>query len=93
MCIKLFFQFDKIHMLTIAFRDAAMGQNVVFDCTAESRNGMTSVKDAKYSGCLPTGRMYRNVENIYQSWHESTRITIHKLANELASLLVYAVKF
>jgi hypothetical protein len=25
---------------------------------AESRNGMTSVKDAEYSGCLPTGRMW-----------------------------------
>ena len=29
---------------------------------AESRNGVTSVKDAEYSGCLLTGRMCRNVE-------------------------------
>ena len=93
MCIKLFFQFDKIQMSTFAFRDAAMRHTVVFDCSAESRNGMTSVKDAKYSGCLPTGRMYRNVEHTYRIWNESICVTIHKLANELASLLVYAIKF
>ena len=52
-----------------------------------------SVKDAEYSGCLPTGRMYRNVGHIYGIWHKSRCITIHKLANELGSLLVYAIKF
>jgi len=68
-------------MLTFAFREEAMRQTVVFGCSAESRNGMTSVKGAKYSGCLPTGRRYRNVEHIYGIWHES--VTFHKLANEL----------
>ena len=62
LCIKLLFQIGKIgaetfQMLTFAFREEAMRQNVVFDCSAESRNGMTSVKDAEYSGCLLTGRM------------------------------------
>ena len=74
-CIK-FFQIGKIgaetfQVLTFAFREEAMRQTVVFDCLAESRNGMTSVKDAEYSGCLPTGRMCRNVEHIYGIWHES----------------------
>ena len=97
MCIKLF-QIGKIgaetfQMLTFAFREEAIRQTVVSDCSAESRNGMTSVKDAEYSGCLPAGRMYRNVERIYGIWHESRSITIHKLANELGSLLVYAIKF
>ena len=54
---------------------------------------MTSVKDAEYSGCLPTSRIYRNVEHIYWIWHESRCIIMHKLANELGSLLVYAIKF
>jgi len=54
---------------------------------------MTSVKDAEYSGCLPSGRIYRNVEHIYGIWYESRCITIHKLVNELGNLLVYAVKF
>jgi len=90
MCIKLLFQFGRIgaetfHMLTFAFREEAMRQTVVFDCSAESRNGMTSVKDAEYSGCLPSNRMYRNVEHVYRICHESTHITIHKLANELAT--------
>ena len=80
-------------MLTFAFRGEAMRLTVVFDCPAESRNGMISVKDAEYSGCLPTGRMYRNVEHIYGIWHESRCITIQNLANELGSLLVYAIKF
>jgi len=61
-----------------------MRQTVVFDCSAESRNRMTSIKDADCSGCLPIGRMYRNVKHIYGIWHESRCITIHKLANELA---------
>lgn len=43
---------------------------------AEFRNGMTSVKDAEYSGCLPTGRMCRNVEHIYGIWHESRALTL-----------------
>jgi len=65
-CIKLLFQIRKtgaeiFQMLTFAFREEAMRQTLVFDCSAESRDGMTSVKDAEYSGCLPTGRMYRNV--------------------------------
>ena len=75
-CIKLFFQIGKIgaetfQVLTFAFREEAMRQTVVFDCLAEPRNGMTSVKDAEYSGCLPTGRMCINVEHIYGIWHES----------------------
>ena len=85
-CIKLF-QIGKLdaqtfQMLTFAFREEAMRQTVVFDCSAESGNGMTSVKDAEYSGCLPTGRMYRNVQHIYGIWLESRCITIHRLANE-----------
>ncbi len=67
-CIKLLFQIGKIgaetfQMLTFAFREEAIRQTVVSDCSVESRNGMTSVKDAEYSVCLPTGRMYRNVEH------------------------------
>ena len=54
---------------------------------------MTSVKDAEYSECLRTGRMYRNVEHIYGIWHENRCITIHQLANELGSLFIYAIKF
>ena len=97
-CIKLFFHIGKIgaetyQMLTFAFREEAMRQTVVFDSSAESRNGMTSVKDAEYSGFLPASRMYRNVEHIYGIWHETICITIHKLANELGSLTVYAIKF
>jgi len=84
---------ETFQMLTFAFREEAMRQTVVFDCSAECRNGMTSVKDAEYSGCLPTGRMFRNVEHMYEIWHESRCITIHKLANELGSLLIYPVKF
>jgi len=61
-CIKLLFQIGKIgaetfQMLTFAFREEAVRQSVVFDCSAESRNGMTSVKDVGYSGCLHTDRM------------------------------------
>ena len=70
-----------------------MRQTAAFDCSAESRNGMISVKHAEYSGCLPTGRLYRNVGHIYGIWHESRCITIHKLAYELGNLLVYAVRF
>ena len=97
-CISLLFQIVKIgaetfQMLTFAFREKAMRQNVVYDCSADSRNGMTSVKDAEYSGCLPTSRMYRNVEHIYGIWHERICITTHKLANELDGLMVYATKF
>jgi len=56
--IKLLLQIGKIgaetsRMLTFAFREEAMQQTVVFDCSAESRNGMISVKVAEYSGCLP----------------------------------------
>ena len=96
--VQLLFQISKIgaeifQMLTFAFREEAMRQTVVFENFAESRDGMTSVKDAEYSGCLPTGRMYRNVEHICGICYESTRISIHKLANELGSLLVYAIKF
>ena len=92
-CIKFMFQIGKIgvetfQMFRFAFREEAMRQNVVFDCSAESRNGMISVKDAEYSGCLPTGSMYRNMEHIYRIWHESRCITIQKLVNELGSLMV-----
>jgi len=53
------FQIGKIgaevfEMLTFAFREEAMRQTAAFDCSAESRNGMTSVKDAEHSVCLPT---------------------------------------
>ena len=98
-CISIkLFQIGKrgaeiFQMLTFAFREEAVRQTVAFDCSAESRNGMTSVKDAEYSGCLPTSRMYRNVEHIYGIWHESRCITIHKLADQLRSLSVYANKF
>jgi len=83
-CIKLFFQIGKIgaetfQMLTFAFREEAMRQTVVFDFSAESRNGMTYVKDAEYSWCQPTGIMYRNVEHIYGIWHESRCITVTQL--------------
>ena len=96
-CIKLF-QIGKIgaetfQMLTFVFREEAVRQTVVYDCSAESRNGMTSVKDAKYSGCLPTCTMYRNVEHIYGICNESRCIIIHDLSNELCGLLVYAIKF
>jgi len=58
-CIK-FFQIGKIgaetfQMLTFAFREEAARQIVEFDCSAESRNGVTSLKDVDYSGCLHTG--------------------------------------
>jgi len=36
------------------------------DCSAEYRNRMTSVKDADHLWCLPTSRMYGNVEHIYR---------------------------
>ena len=39
----------KKSQITLAFKEEAMRQIVVFDCCAESRNGMTSVKDAEYS--------------------------------------------
>ena len=91
-CIRLFqigiIDAETFQMLTFAFREEAMRQNVVFDCSAESRNGMTFVKDAEYSGCLPTDRMYRNVEHTYMICHESRCITIQKLVNELGSLMV-----
>lgn len=95
-CIK-FFQIGTVgaasfQMLTFAFREEAVKQTVVFYCFAESSNGMTSVKDAEYSGCLPTGRRCKNVEYIYGTWHV-TCVTLYKLANELGSPLVYAIKF
>ena len=75
-CIKLFFQIGKIgaetfQMLTFAFREETVRQTIVFDCSAESGNRMTSVKNAEYSACLPTGRMCRNVDHIHGTWHES----------------------
>ena len=96
--IRLLFQFGKIgaesfQLFTFAFRKEAVRQTVVYDCSAESRNGMTSVKDAEYSGCLPTCTMYRNVEHIYGICNESRCIIIHDLSNELCGLLVYAIKF
>jgi hypothetical protein len=60
-----------------------MRQSVVFDYSAESRNGMTSVKDAEYFGCLPYGRMCRNTERVYGIWHDSRCITVHRLVNKL----------
>jgi len=69
-------------MLTFALREEARRQIVVFDCSAESRNGVTSANDAEYSGCLPTGGMYRNVVYFYGIWHESRCITVHNLAIE-----------
>ena len=65
MCIGLFrigkINAETFHMLTFAFGKEAMRQIVVFDPSAESRYGKTSVKDAEQSGCLPTDRMHRNV--------------------------------
>jgi len=79
-CIRLLFQIGKtgaetFQVLTFAFREEAMRQTVVFGCSTKYRNGKTPVKDAEYSGCLPTGIRYRNVEHIYGIWHE--RITFH----------------
>jgi len=96
--IRLLLQIGRIgaetfQVLTFAFKEEAVIQTVVFDCSAEFRNGMTSVKHAEYSGCLPTGSLYRNVEHIYGIWHESICITVHKLVNELGNLLVYVIKF
>ena len=78
---------------SILFQIGKIGAECSIWFSAETRNGMTSVKDAEYSECLPTGRMYRNVKHISRIWHESRCITIHKLANELGSLMVYAIKF
>ena len=47
------------------FREEAGRQTIVSDSSAEARSGMTSAKDADYSGCLPTVRMYRNVEHLW----------------------------
>jgi len=49
--IRLLFQVGKtgaetFQVLTFAFREEAIRQTVVFDCSAKYRNGMTSVKDA-----------------------------------------------
>ena len=68
-CIRLLLQIGKIgaeifQMLAFAIREEAMRQIVVSDSSAESRNGMTSVKGAEYSGCLPTGSMCSNVEHL-----------------------------
>jgi len=56
-----------------------MRQAVVFDCSAESKNEMTSLKDAEYSGCLPVCR--QNVQKcgtFNGMCHENSCITIHK---------------
>jgi len=37
---------ENFQVLTFAFREEAIRQTVVFDCSAKYRNGMTSVKDA-----------------------------------------------
>ena len=96
--IRLLLQIGRIgaetfQVLTFAFKGEAVRHTVVFDCSAESRNGLTSVKNAEYSGCLPSGGMCRNVEHIYGIWHESRYITVHKFVNELGNLLVYVIKF
>jgi len=67
--IRLLLQIGRIgaetfQLLTFAFKEEAVRHTVVFDCSAESRNGMTSVKYAEYSGCMPSSRMCRNVEHI-----------------------------
>jgi len=67
--IRLWLQIGRVgaetfQVLTFAFKEEAVRQTVVFDCSAEYRNGVTSVKDAEYSGCLPSGRMCRNVGRI-----------------------------
>ena len=38
---------ETFQMLTFAFKEEAVRQTVVFDYSAESRNGVTSVKDAE----------------------------------------------
>ena len=93
-CIKLLFQIGNIvaetfQMLTFAFRETDC--SILLFCRVQIWNNI--FKDAEYSGCLCTSRMYRNVEHFYGIWHESRCITVHKLANELGSLLVYAVRF
>jgi hypothetical protein len=52
-------------MLKFAFGEETMRQTSVFDCSAESRNGMTSVRYAEFSGCMPTGIMYKDVDHMY----------------------------
>jgi len=50
---------ETFQVLTFAFKEEAVRHTVVFDCSAESRSVMTSVKDAEYSGFLPSGRMHK----------------------------------
>jgi len=58
LCIKLLFQIGRIgaetfQMLTFAFREEAVRQTVVFDCSAESRNGMNLSRMLNIQGaCL-----------------------------------------
>ena len=63
------------------------------DCSAEYRNGMTSVKDAEYSGCLPADRMYRNVEHVMGFVVKVVVLLFTSWLNELGSVLVFVVKF
>jgi len=72
-------------------RNSEADCSILLLCRVQKWNDI--FKDAEYLGCLSTGRMYRNVEHIYGIWHESRCITVRKLANDLGSLLVYAVRF
>ena len=83
---------ETFQVLTFASKEEAMRQSVVFGCSAESRNGMTSVKGAEYSEILPSGRMCRRVEHIYGIWHYSRCIAVHRVVDVLGNLLVYVLK-
>jgi hypothetical protein len=93
-CIRLFFYIDKIgaetfQVLTFAFKKEAVRQTAVFDCSAGSRNGMTSVKDVQDACLLAEGT---EMWNIFMGFGVKILLST-SLANELGSVLVYVVKF
>jgi len=67
-------------------------QTVVFDCSAESRNEMNLSSMLNIQGACLLAE-HTEVRNIYGIWHEGRCIIIHKLANDLGNLLVYAISF
>ena len=97
-CIKLLFQIGKIvaetfQMLTFAFREEVVRQTVVFGCCIESRNGMTSLRMLNIQGTCLLAECTK-MWNIFMGFGMKVDgITVHKLANELGNLLVYAVRF
>jgi len=93
-CIRLLFHIDKIgaetlQVLTFAFKKEAVRQTAVFDCSAGSRNGMTSVKDVQDACLLAEGT---EMWNIFMGFGMKVLLST-SLANELGSVLVYVVKF